>query len=250
MNNKLLQNKKFLLLIFIILIIILVLIFIFYISKPSSNNTIIIDNLDKYADVPAIQKDEIQKTLYSYITQQNQINNINNQKVYHGTIRGEPAQTTTKNTAGVDVYSINFILDIPELKYSYQTQFYWTEETQNDIDIDLGAAKIYCLSEEDSIYPDFNCNQNPAISTKTDSLLSVDMVINKDCWMSPFKSVESKSGYGVDIYYHPTNSDYKNNTTESSLDTCIKSAKQRLTSEGLNLNEYKIRSEIKYFYNY
>ena len=76
------------------------------------------------------------------------------------------------------------------------------------------------------------------------------MVISKDCWMSPFSSVESKSGYGINIFYHPVDDDYKNNTIESSYNACVETAKQSLVSNGLNLNDYKIKSEIKYFYNY
>lgn len=248
-SEKLLQNKKFLFFIIITLTVLLIVIFIFAFSKPQEN-VVIIDNLDKYTQIPTAQKDEVQKMLYSYVIRQNEINAVESKKTFHGIIRDNSPQTTTLNSNNIDVHSIDFILDIPELKYSYQTQFYWTKELSTSTDIDLGAVKIYCLPEDESIYPNFNCDKNPLVSIKTDPLLSIDMALSKDCWMSPFVSVESQSGYGIDIFYHPNDTDYTNNTIDSSYNKCVESAKKYLVSNGLELNNYKIRSEIKYFYNF
>lgn len=248
--NNILQNKKFLLIAIISLFILLIIILAFIFLKPSEN-ILIIDNMDSHIDnLPKNRKNYIQTTLYSYITKQNDINNIENKKEYHGTIRTDSFSISNLEIEEENIYSASFILDIPELKYSYQTEFSWTEEPSPNNYTDLGSVSIYCLSEEDSIYPDFNCNQNPLISIKVDPLLSINFIIDEYCWMSPFSSVESKSGYGIDIFYHPTDADYKNDTIESSYNNCIKTTKQYLTSQNIILSNYKIRSQIKYFYNY
>lgn len=249
-NNELIKNKKFLLFVFILLFVLLIFVSVILFHQ-SQNNVLIIDNIDNYINnLPDSRKNYVQKTLYSYVNKQNEIVGTSNENLYHGIIRDESIQISYSEVSEHIVYTTKFILDIPNLQYSYKTSFSWLEKDTQSSDVDLGSVTIYCLSEKESIYPDFNCNQNPIVSTETDSLLSINLIINENCWMSPFSSVESQSGYGVDIFYHPNDSDYKNDTINSSYNQCIENAKEYLISNGLKLDNYKIRSEIKHFYNY
>lgn len=252
MNLDKKTEKK--LLIGALVIIFIFIIFFFIIEHQKSlNHLLIIKNFDQnIKNISSEDKDDVQSKLYSYIAVQNDINNKENKSYYHGIIRKDSLKTSEETIDNQKIHFADFILDIESLKYSYQVQFYWFDKNNTALieDADLGTTNIFCLEKDQSIYEDFNCEQNPLVTPKEDDIMSTNLVLNQDCWGSLFSSPSSKSGYGIKIFYHPVSEDYTNNSIEASFDTCIKDYKKYLEEQNLILENYEFISQIKYFYNY
>lgn len=249
MHSNFFINKKIIIGSIIIFIAFSIIILILA-TQNSNNNLVLINNFDEYVtNISNEDKNIILKKLYSYINMQNSINNINPKPYYKASFRKDSVDITQNTTNDQKVSSINAIVDIEDIQYSYRIKFNWlvTPITNQSAEIDLGSVNLYCLKDSEYIYDNFNCEANPSISEEEDSVFSIDPIINQNCWFSLFKSSSSKSGYGMTITFYPSDDDITNNTIYSSQDSCINKTKQTLKEAGLDFNSIEIITEIQFF---
>ena len=112
-----------------------------------------IDNFDDYYyNVPAETKRIIFAELYSTLAA-----NVSDEIPSDGAvIRGDAPYLYNYNDS-YNGFTGKFIVDIPKIQQSYLVRFDFAENPEEL----LGgyAALVYCLKEDEMIYPDFNCQE-------------------------------------------------------------------------------------------
>lgn len=75
---------------------------------------------------------------------------------------------TFSQTDDGPAHSVSFIVDIPSLSQSYRVKYAWNTEDKDAVD-EWGIA-VTCLSEDDAVYPNFNCKDMSTVENSTANL--------------------------------------------------------------------------------
>ena len=145
-NNK---TKKIIVSCFIILFIFATAIAFLINYFSNKSNYTIIDNFDDYYyNVPSETKNLIFLELNNII-QKNNSNDIPNNGAI---IRDSEPHLYVINYSG---YFGEFIVDVPSIEQSYLVDFQFSEDS--DIIFEHNGVSIYCISDEEMVYSDFDC---------------------------------------------------------------------------------------------
>lgn len=155
MINRFINNKTIILLMLIVLLLILGYFVLGSRQNPYGDSVSII-NINQYTQGKKTNRDTlqfIQHSLYKTITLNtpdataNQLNDI---AIREGTF----SQNYNKDTK---LNSVNFIVDIPSLRQSYDISYQWVDSGGNKRSIDEYGTVVKCLNKDRVIYKDFQC---------------------------------------------------------------------------------------------
>ena len=241
MNNQpLLSTKK---LIFISSIAVLSIIVISILIKILTDNhhKVIINNISTCSpNITIAASDHLSSQFYSYITEQDNLNNVATNNTYHANFRESTCQTEEfKDDNGIS-YKTTVITDFTDRQYSYKITYYWTAKANTPKNIDLASLSVYCLSDQDSIYPDFNCAKLPNIQQEADPILSLLPYFGEHFSLRPSVSTTSTSGYGIIITYDPPESIYLSGRVAEFQQQTDATITDFLSAHHINIEDYSL----------
>lgn len=216
---------------------------VIYCILTNNNRKVIITNLDSCAtDMPADDRDDLFRKLYDFVEAQNQTNSKSSQPHYDAVIRTDSCQNKSYEYEGQKSYTATAILDIESAKQSYQISFNWVKSSEISIEnIDLGSVQVSCLTQNELIYGDFNCDQNPLINSTgsdNDPILAILPYFGDGFSLSPTLSADSASGYSIIITYDPPESVYLGGTLETFQNERKQMAENYLESQNIDISRY------------
>lgn len=107
--------------------------------------------------------DDVSTSIYKLVKSANDYNKQPTEKYYKATIRQGSCQNTTHevtdNTTQKQhtVQTTTIIVDIPDVKQSWKIKYDWVTKSEGRVNIDLGTIQPSCLSKDQLLYGDFNC---------------------------------------------------------------------------------------------
>lgn len=213
-------------------------------------------NIDKCASgIQKETKETVFANLYQYVLYQNELTDRITQPTYEGVVRSDTCFVKDNLNAKDRIVStsVDFILDISELEYSYRVKFNYIKPGSDRSEyVDLGSTQVSCLRDEEMIYPGFKCDENELILGVNGSaidweIFSAAPYVGDGFTITYTLSPESVSGYSIVLKYTPPESVFKNGTLDSYLAERRKIAEDYLKSKGVNLDEYSIIESKKYW---
>lgn len=247
--SKKISKKQIIITIFIIITIIIIFTF-YFIFRPIQSNIINISNLNECGDnIHNTISQNITASAYNTVKLAHNFNNQPSLNHYSGLIREGSCSTTTEDNIG---HTSMAILDIPDAKQSWQIEFFWIKNNQPTESLDFGAIKYTCITEDQMIYPDFNCDK---IIAERDREIN-DNIINKDPifnilpystlnYTIRFASVDEKDKITLNITISISNVEYKEDP-EKYVNLYKNSAIDYLKSRGFNPDNYSFNYIIQY----
>ena len=244
-EERLIRNKKRIAIgLAIVFLVACIAIFAYYLLNRH-NEMVVITNLNTcVTDMSSADQDEIFRSIYPYIKEQNAVNLIPTQASYEGIVRAGTCQTQDYDIDGQKSHYTEFILDIPTLQQSYRISFNWVKTYEEKLpETDLGHAGVSCLEPEELIYDDFNCDQNSLITTinaNGDPILEVLPYFGDGYSLSPTLSTESSSGYSIILTYDPPSEVYLGGTLAEFQAERYKMMENYLKSKNIDISNYTI----------
>ena len=183
-------------------------------------------------ELDEVKKSIIENTLYEEILLNN-TNNVGNNdaKIREGSIHNV-------YISELDVYLLNFIVDVNNLKQSYRVVYRWSDSNPNENIPQNVPAIAFCLDDNELIYEDFDCKDKYSEDT-----VVYDLLQNKTF----HKSVLSLSG---DVYNgEPLNIIiYADSDEEFVKEAAVEEISSYLSKVGFDLNhfEYKVTTNFVY----
>ena len=241
------KNKKWLVIIMIVAFLALVVGLIVYsVMKMNAANDrkVLIDNLAECApNISESSRTELETSLYGVVVSQNEIGFMKSASSYHAKIREDSCKT--KNYSDSGRVTTTIIIDIPELQYSYKVRFDWiSSDAEGSKKFDTLAPYVFCLPDDEMIYPDFGCSDNPAVSIEEDEITYLLPLIGDGYELTLVKSIDSKCGYAVIATIIPPKEVYMSGDPIAFRDERLAEIRKLLESYGLNLDNYVIRSRL------
>lgn len=186
-------------------------------------------------------RDLIVKEVYRRVNEQNIFRGIKSESSYDASVRKDSCKLTESVEYEQRFTSSNFIVDIPSLQYSFRVRYNYipTNIPENKtIYVDLGSVSLYCLNEDEVIYPDFGCGETGMIHDEPDPITKINGDVSDGCYLNYTTSGTSKSGYAVILEYKPKESVYLDGKYGEFKKKCYADAMQRLKDEGIDLGNY------------
>lgn len=207
----------------------------------SIKNEVVIENIDECTNgITNYSKENLFGGLYNVVAEQNKINNVENKKTYEANIRVDTCKTAEHDIDGVISYTTEGIIDINELKYSYEISFVWLKD-EIGAGMDLGVVNAYCLSEKQMIYDDFRCGDNSVVLKKVDPIVNL-LPFFGDGFKMVLRSNEN--GYYVNVEMEPSEQVYDDGKVDEFTNNVKKVVEKFFENNGLDMEKY----EVKYTY--
>lgn len=220
------------------------------------NNMVKVVNLGDCAEgVSKAIKETTFSNLYEFVTYQNKINDKDMASTYDGMVReGTCTVRDSINQEGKMTFtSVDFILDIEELQYSYRVEFNYIKPGSDRSEyVDLGSTMVSCLREREMIYPDFGCDKNELILNTNGyaidwEIFSALPYIGDGYTLTYTLSPESVSGYSIVFKYNIPEDEFKNGTYEDFIKKRREMAKDYLKDNNVNLDDYSLIESKRYW---
>ncbi len=140
---------------FIVLIVVSVAIYELFLQRNPYGRQIKIDNLSSYyPDIPEERRDSIFATLFRVVSE----NTNQDEKIPKrgALVRKGTNHFTFDEKTGVTY--IDFIVDIESLQQSYNVQYEWADNVENEINLSGYQGLVTCIKDPELIiYKDFKC---------------------------------------------------------------------------------------------
>ncbi len=109
------------------------------------------DNSGVAFELDETKKSVIESVLYDEIL----FNSVGN--IYNGGAKIRAGSAYNMYISELDVYMLNFIVDIEDLRQSYRVVYRWTDKYPNENIPQNVPGLAFCLDEDELIYGDFGC---------------------------------------------------------------------------------------------
>lgn len=117
-----------------------------------------IDNFSQYfREMPDNNRDSVYNSLYTTITS----NNPEGTEIPKNGARIRENSVDSAYDSNTDTYTSTFLVDIPELQQTYNFWVYWSTNPENTSIATAGyTVQTFCPTEDQLIYPAFNCSDS------------------------------------------------------------------------------------------
>lgn len=154
------QNIAFVAILAVLQLIIIIMVAFIINRINSDSNAVPYLTISSVTDVikglPSSSVDSIQSALYDAV-RQNGVSESNNSEA-----RIRDNSLINKYFERQNINYINFVVDFPNEKQSYQIFHEWSNDNKNEHILVNGATKIMCLPPDQLIYGEFNCKDENA----------------------------------------------------------------------------------------
>ena len=242
-EERYIKNRKRIVLIGAAAFFILVIISIILAKADSIHNRVFIKGLENcVANLDGSQKDYIYKSIFTRASEHNGLNGKETKWSYDAEVREGSCGNDTNHFEGSDYARSTFIVDIPDLQYSYRVRYNNTSEkikNASNSSATPEAIAVYCLEKDEMIYPDFGCEKAQTTSKEPDPIMMAVGTLYKDCELTYTSSGTSKSGYALIMDYRPKNEDvYYDGSYVQLRQKCFDDIKQHLKDLKIDINNY------------
>lgn len=238
-NNRQTLQLKHLIAIIIFVCVIIVLI-IFSINRTNDSTSFKISNFDSCVlEMPSNYRTTTFSNIFTKLKETTNTTNKSS-SFYSADISLDSCRLVDSLENGRRLTTASFILNIPNLKQSYQVSFAYlrTSIQQSTKNIDLGPISFTC-PENNTTYP---CElQSPSEESTTNSLDTINQIISPGCTFQTTPSATSKSNINIIITYDPPNYLYHESGHRHLSDfkrICRQRIEQSITASGHNLSDY------------
>lgn len=104
--------------------------------------------------LPGKGKEAIEHSIYQTVAMNSDSSSLQKSGVY---VR--ESSLINNYYENIDVHYISFIADIPDEEQSYGVAYLWSDKEENEYISSDYSAVVFCLSDEQLIYGEFNCKE-------------------------------------------------------------------------------------------
>lgn len=139
----------------------------------------------------------------------------------------------------IDVYTVEFIVDIESISQSYDVSYQWSSTGKKDNLTEWGTV-VKCLPKEKLVYGNFNCK---------DMFTELDNPVDPILKYLPYSSADFKVTYDpsinktLNVTVYTTSADERINP-DSAIKQYKANAKKWIESTGVSVSEYKINYTV------
>lgn len=196
----------------IIFVSVIVVISVIIMHFQGLQGKVIVNNLSTCApNISDSTKTAFFKNLYKVVTAQDQATSKSPQSYYYAHFRDNSCTTEELAKDKAKSYHTSAIIDIKSRGYSFKISFAWTKTKDAPKFFDSGNVGLYCLKDEELIYPKFDCSKNSFITQEQDVIYNWMPYVGQNFYMVASKSSKSKSGVSLNVIYQLNREYYREN---------------------------------------
>lgn len=178
------------------------------------------------------KKSMIESTLYDEVL-------LNNNGGIYNSVKIREGSAYYVYISELDVYLLNFLIDIDELKQSYRLIYRWADRYPNENIAQNVSVLSYCPDEDELINGDFKCKD--AYNGRGNDIVVHDILLNKT--FSNFAVGVSGDVYNGEPLSISINTYSDDETTKESA---IEEVSSYLSSVGFDLNDFDYTVGIRF----
>ncbi len=199
---------------------------------------VIINNIGECASgISGYSRDNLASGMYNVVVYQNEVNNKKTDATYYATMRVDTCKTDEYNIDGVISYKTEGTLDIESLGYTYLISFVWIKDEMK-AGMDLGVVNAYCASASELIFNDgFNCEKNPVIAEKEESVVGILPYFGEDYRVSIKGDGDSEY---IEVLMDPAESVYFDGDVDEYVAEVQRQVAEYFRKNGLDVKNYRV----------
>ena len=252
--DEITKNRKHIVISISIVFAIFIIISIIYAvvrNNEANRFLIIVDNLSSCTpNISDDSKFNLSSSLYGIASSQNDLSHIKSASNYHANFREGSCETKNYINYNRPSYVTTAIVDIPDLQYSYKVRFNWlSSSTPVPEELDGMPIYVFCLPNDQLVYPEFGCSDNPSFSIEDDEITYIIPYSGNGYKLDLVKSVNSPSGYSIIATIIIPDSAYRDQDFDSIVfrEEKLTEIKELLKAYSLDPDNYIIHTKFNNF---